>query len=179
MAARIHKEIIMQEGNIPDMCQMFYDLFPEHRAEIRLYGDATGGRRTGQTGKSDYWTIMNEMKSYGAPVRLLVPEDNPKVPDRVNAVNRICRDEDGNKRLEIDPGCKELISDMENVLRDQRGGILKVRNKRDPYFHRTHTSDALGYGVAYEDPVRPVTDTRSSGIAGRLSSPGYRFGAKG
>lgn len=151
---RIYRELVLDEGNIPDMCQLFYDKFPRHESEIWLYGDSTGNKRTGQTGKSDYYLILNEMKRYGR-VKLRVPQENPKVPDRINAVNRLMLDEDGQVRFQVDPSCQELISDFENVLRDQRGGILKTHNRKDPYFRRTHTSDACGYWLAYEEPVRP------------------------
>lgn len=151
----VFRELVMDEGNIPDMCQLFHHHYPSHGAELWLYGDATGEGRTGQTGKSDYWIIMNEMKQYGSPIRMRVPPDNPRIPDRINAVNRMLKDEEGEVRLTIDPTCTELGDDLDGVLRDQKGGILKVRNKRDPYFRRTHTSDALGYWIAFEEPVRP------------------------
>jgi len=171
---RIYHELIMDEGNIPDMCQLFYDRIADHAAEIWLYGDATGERRTGQTGKSDYWTILNEMKQFGCPIRLRIPPENPKVPDRLNAVNRIMKDEEGRVRFQMDPVCRELAADLEGVLRDQRGGVLKVRNKRDPYFKRTHTSDALGYWIAFEEPVRPqMARGGALGIASRILVPKY------
>lgn len=153
---RVYRALVLDEGNIAEMCTMFYDAFPRHGAEIWLYGDATGKGRTGQTGKSDYWMILNEMKQYGSPIRMNVPQENPRVPDRINAVNRLLKDEEGEIRLEVDPICQELIADLEQVKRDNRGGILKVTNKQDPYFRRTHTSDALGYWLSFDEPVRPV-----------------------
>ncbi len=171
---RVHGELILDEGNIPEMCQLFCDRFPRHSAEIWLYGDATSRKRTGQTGVSDYWTIMNEMKQYGAPIRMKVPESNPMVPDRINSVNRLLKDEDGRIRVGINPHCPELIADMEGVLRDQRGGILKVRKPSDPYFKRTHTSDALGYWLSMEEPVRPVSSRGLDNLVPKaLLGPSY------
>lgn len=168
---RIFRELILDEASIPEMCQMFYDKFPRHEAEIWLYGDATSNRRTGQTGKSDYYIILNEMKSYGVPIRMKVPAENPKVPDRVNAVNRLCIDEDGQVRFQVDPSCQELILDLEGVMRDHRGGILKTNNKKDPYFRRTHSSDALGYWLSYEEPVRPPSVARQGKVS--IAAPNY------
>jgi hypothetical protein len=175
---RVYRELILEEGNISEMCQLFYEAFPEHGSEIWLYGDSTGKGRTGQTGQSDYWMIMNEMKQFGSPIRMRVPPENPKVPDRINAVNRLLKDEEGSVRLQIDPNCRELALDLEGVLRDQRGGILKVRNKRDPYFKRTHISDALGYWLAFEEPVRPM-NVRGfvGGVPRSLLGPSYGFGS--
>lgn len=171
---RIYKELTIEDASIPEMCELFTTSFPEHNAEIFLYGDATSNRRTGQTGKSDYWVILQEMRRFRLPIKLRVPEENPKVADRINAVNRICRDEAGLIRLQIDPSCKDLITDMEGVLRDEKGGIKKVRNRKDPYFRRTHWSDALGYLLAFEEPVKPPSD-RGRPYRG-LQQPGYAFG---
>lgn len=173
MIYRVYQELILDGANIPEMCQMFYDRFPNHGATIYIYGDATSNRRTGQTGRSDYFLIQQEMKQYGVPISLKVPQENPKVPDRVNAVNRVLIDEDGQVRLSIDPRCQELIADLEGVLRDQKGGILKTHNRKDPYFRRTHTSDALGYCIAFEEPVRPPSTSRHRHID--LGGPRYGF----
>jgi len=171
---RIYKEIVLDEANIGDACNIFSDHFPGHRAEVWLYGDATSNRRTGQTGKSDYYVIQQEMRTLRVPIKLRIPNDNPKIADRINAVNRLCRDEGGSIRLQIDPSCTELIADMEQVLRDGKGGIFKVRNRKDPYFRRTHTSDALGYWLSYEEPVQPPSDRIRTAI--NLSPPVYAFG---
>jgi phage terminase large subunit-like protein len=170
----VKRELVLPEGNIPDLCEKFYMMFPNHDGEVWIYGDATGNKRTGQTGKTDYWTILNEMKSYGCPLRLKILPDNPKVPDRINAVNRLLRDEDGAVRLKVDHSCQELIEDLEGVLRSQTGGILKITNRKDPYFNRTHTSDALGYLVNFEEPVRPPSD-RSTPV-GSIPRPKYNRG---
>lgn len=168
---RVYRELVMQEGSIPEMCQLFYDKFPKHQAEIIIYGDATSGRRNSQTGQTDYFIIRNEMKHYGVPITMKVPEDNPPVPDRINAVNRALRDEDGAIRLVLDPSCQELAKDLEGVLRDNKGGILKTNNRKDPYFWRTHASDALGYWINREAPVRPYSDRRARGVS--IPSPTY------
>lgn len=170
-----YKELILDDGNIADMCDLFYHHFPEHGAEVWIYGDSTGEGRSNQTGQSNYWTIMNEMKQYGA-LRMKVPTENPRVPDRINAVNRLLRDEDGLVRIQVHPDCKELIMDLEGVLFDPKmaGKILKIRNKKDPYFRRTHTSDAAGYLLAFEEPVR-LEHARGRGrhVPQGLSGPAY------
>lgn len=152
---RVMRELVLEEGNILEMVQMFYDILPRHQGEIWIYGDATGKGRTSQTGQSDYQIILNAMRQYGAPVRLKVPEQNPAVPDRVNAVILALKNERGEINTEVDPSCRELISDLEQVQRDGRGGIKKTRDRKDVYYRRSHTSDAFGYWVSYEAPVRP------------------------
>lgn len=169
---RVLREFVLDEGQISEMVDWFRSQIPKHYGEVWVYGDATGKRRTNQTGQSDYALILNHMRNYGA-LRLKVPEDNPLVRDRVNAVNMACRNEFGELNLEIDPSCKELIADLEQVVADAKGGIRKTTNRRDPYFRRTHTSDALGYWISYEQPVKtsPVAHSMV-----RIPTPGYAVG---
>jgi len=174
---RIYHELIIEGGaSIPEMCEMFYQYHPRHGSDIWLYGDATSKGRSRQTGKSDYTLILNEMRRYGVPIRMKVPEHNPPIPDRINAVNRVMRDEDAECRLEIDPSCNELIADLEGVLRDARGGIKKTYDSKDPYFRRTHTSDALGYWIHYDEPVQQITrETTVPRVVIKPPSYGFRM----
>jgi hypothetical protein len=49
----------------------------------------------------------------------------------------------GEVQLEIDPRCRELIKDLEEVMFKPDSGVIdKVRDPR-----RTHASDALGYVI--------------------------------
>lgn len=171
---RVIREFVQDEGSIPDMCDIFRHFYPQHYSEVIVYGDATGKGRSAQTSESDYTLIANAMRSYGVPIRFRIPESNPPVGDRVNALNRILRDENGEVRMQVDPSCRELIADLEQVLRDNNGGIKKTTNRKDPYVSRTHTSDALGYFVCYEEPVtpKPPGGSRRASI---IKQPGYSF----
>lgn len=156
---RVLRELVADEGQISEMVDWFRSTVPTHGAEVLIYGDATGKRRTNQTGQSDYALIMNHMRSYGV-LRMRVPEENPLVRDRVNAVNRALKNEFGEIDVQIDPSCKELIADLEQVVSDGRGGIRKTTNRRDPYFRRTHVSDAFGYWISWDSPVKSFTGAR-------------------
>lgn len=172
---RVYKELIIEgSADIASMCELFKYHYPRHGSEIWFYGDSTSKGRSRQTGKSDYTLIANEMRTYGVPIRFKVPESNPSVPDRINAVNRVCRDENAEVCLELDTSCKELKLDLEGVLRDGHGGIKKTYNPKDPYFRRTHTSDALGYWIAKEAPVRN-TDTQAQSRSIKVPTVGYAF----
>jgi hypothetical protein len=84
-----------------------------------------------------------------------VPRANPPVKDRVNCVNALLRNQAGEWRLVIDPGCKELILDLERVhwKSDPHGNALVEIDKAD--VNRSHLSDALGYMIAKEFGMRP------------------------
>lgn len=169
---RVFKELIIEEGNIGDMCEMFKSAHPYHMAEIWVYGDATGRDRSHHTNRTSYQLIMNYMADYPVPLRLKVPESNPSVPDRINAVNRASKNERGEIEVEVDSSCIELIDDMEQVLSDGKGGIKKTFNRKDPYYRRTHTSDALGYWISMECPVRAFRPMGST--PRRLPTPSYQ-----
>src|SRR5262245_35084658 len=170
---RVHREVVVEEGSIEDLCEAFKRVYPAHPNDVWIYGDATGGNRTAQTAKSSYVLILEHLRNYPSRVRLKVPEANPLVVDRVNAVNVALRDELGAAHLVIDPSCVELIADFEQVLSDPRGGIRKSYNLRDAYSKRTGTSDAIGYEIAAEAPVR----MRSS-EGGRRPLPLPDYGAR-
>jgi hypothetical protein len=61
-------------------------------------------------------------------------------------VNSTLHSASGEVGLLIDPKCKELIKDLEQVA--YKGDTLEIDKDRDR--GRTHTSDALGYMVWQE-----------------------------
>lgn len=170
---RVHKELILEEGSIPDMVEQFRMTHPYHMAEIWLYGDASGNSRTAQTKVSSYNIILKEMMDYPTPCRMKVPEKNPGVVNRINSVNRNFKDEEGICQIEIDPSCIELIDDLEQVVTDGKQGIKKTFNKRDPYYRRTHMSDALGYWIFQEAPITPVQTEAVRSGSSSIPSPKY------
>ena len=150
----VFDEIRMDNCDIPSMVREFRDRYPHHGAEIRVYGDWSGKARSPQSGKSNYYIMAEEFQGYPAPVRQFIPEKgNPPVRDRVNAVNRQLLGRDGRVGLVIGPACVELDADFTEVKKAVDGSILKSKRADQPYFLRTHASDALGYGIAYINPV--------------------------
>jgi hypothetical protein len=103
-----------------------------------------------------------------------VREVNPPVADRLAAMNRAFMDEFGMLNVEVDESCRELITDFEGVLLEASGGIKKSHNRKDPYYRRTHSSDAASYWVAYEAPVRRL----NTAYRGKhnIRDVGYAFG---
>lgn len=166
---RVYKELVVDDGGkISDMVDLFRHHFPTHSAQLWIFGDATSGKRSQHTGKSDYQLLSNYLSDYPAPVIFKVPDKNPPVPDSINAVNNALVNEFGEIGVLIDPSCKELKADLEQVLRSSDGGIKKTKNRRDPYFRRTHTSDALRYWISY---VKPVTSTERRRFRGSSRKP--------
>lgn len=171
---KVYRELILDEANISEMCELFKRIHPEHRGYIYIYGDATGKNRTAQTRISSYQIILNCMQDYPAPINMKVPESNPPVTSRINSMNVACKGVDGIVNLELDPSCTETIDDLEQVVGDGKEGIKKTTNKKDPYYRRTHMSDALGYWVYAEAPITSISHQERSVRKISIKRPGYR-----
>jgi hypothetical protein len=89
-----------------------------------------------------------------------IPRSNPEVRARVNLVNAMMGSADSEIRVFVDPKCKELILDLEQVA--YKSGSTVIDKDRDP--RRTHLSDALGYLIWEE--CRPQATVGERG--GRL-----------
>jgi hypothetical protein len=114
------------------------------------------------------------MRRFQLTIRTKVPKINPPVSMRINAMNRQLEDELGTINIRVDPRCVNLIDDFEDVRFDPRGGIKKSHDPRDPYYARTHASDAAGYWITYEAPITredfSVHEARTP-----IAQPGYGF----
>ena len=125
--------------------------FPEHNAEIVVYGDASGYQHQ-TTGSTDYEMIREYFAAHGkTPVRYGAPRTNPQIRDRVNLTNAMLRSAAGSIGLLVDRKCKELIKDLEQVsYKEDSNQIDKERDRM-----RTHLSDALGYLLWQEGKQLP------------------------
>jgi hypothetical protein len=138
---RVVDEIVIRHATTQDACEAFVQRFPRHEAGVVIYGDASGFHAQ-TTGASDY-EMIREYFAACSNIRLerRVPKSNPIVKDRLNLTNRQLKSAYGEVGLTVDPKCKELIQDFEEVcFKEDSTQIDKDRDR-----HRTHLSDALGY----------------------------------
>jgi hypothetical protein len=130
--------------------------------EIYVYGDATGEQHRTSSSRTDWQIVKDFFGRHTDRYRPIfrVPRSNPPVKDRVNCVNAMLRNYAGRQRLFVHQGCKGVIQDFEQVSwkNDPYGNTLAELDKSDP--RRTHLSDAVGYYVAQEFPMRPVRGER-------------------
>ncbi|MBI5827122.1 MAG: hypothetical protein HZB22_05300 [Deltaproteobacteria bacterium] len=136
-------EIAMRNTNTREMAREALKRFGAHRPGVTVYGDAAGMSRS-TAGSSDY-AILHEMGLKNQRVR----RSNPHVKDRVNAVNSMLMNSMDEPRLFHHPRCVEIRKDLETVEWRANGVDM---DKSDPM--RTHASDALGYFLEYEFPLR-------------------------
>ena len=139
-------EIFLRHGTTVGACEEFLRRYPSHTETIEVFGDASGNSRQ-TTGASDYDMIREHFQAHARiALNFHVPTANPPVRDRINVTNRQLRAASGDIGMLIDPKCKELIEDLEQV--SYKGESWEIDKERDRM--RTHLSDALGYLLCAE-----------------------------
>lgn len=136
-------ELALRDTNTLEMGRLLVSKYGSHPAGIAVYGDSAGMNRS-TAGKSDYAIL------HGLGLRdQRIARANPPVRDRVNSVNALLENTDGKARLFHHPACSHLRKDLETIEWLNGGAGL---DKSNP--DRTHASDALGYFVEREYPLR-------------------------
>ena len=167
-------EIVLRDGHTEAACQAFfqrvepffkqvrYDHWP---LEVDVYGDASGYQKRTSAAETDWVIIRQFFGQLKGTFRFSLRSTtaNPPVRDRVNCVNRMLRTQSDDARLFIDPRCRELIKDLEQVAwqTDATGAATSDIDKSDRL--RTHTSDALGYYIAQAFPLKPLIGYQNTG----------------
>jgi hypothetical protein len=154
------EEIVLEDSNTPAACEAFLERAQQWRLDaphpLWLYGDATGESRHSAASRTDWQILRDFLRGYSWQFRVSehIPRENPSVKDRTNCVNSSLRNQLGQHRLLIHPRCRELIRDLEQVgwKTDAQGNASTELDKSDR--RRTHVSDALGYMIASQFPMR-------------------------
>jgi hypothetical protein len=133
--------------------------------DIEVYGDSSGNQKRTSAADTDWAIIRRFFGSWKGRYQLSVrvQPSNPPVRDRINCVNSRLRNNLDDTRILIDPHCRELVKDLEQVTwaTDSTGAVTSEIDKSDRA--RTHTSDALGYYIAQMFPLKPLIGPQSSG----------------
>jgi hypothetical protein len=158
----IHDEIVLERASTQEACEEFTNRFARHPAGITIYGDASGQHTQTATGDTDYAIVGAYLGARGYVFSRRVPRSNPAVRDRITAMNSMFESAEGQVRMHVNPRCRELIKDLEQVVYLPNTAIID--KQRDP--RRTHLSDAAGYLVWQE--CRPKAGSPETSKRGRL-----------
>lgn len=143
---RIFDEIDLRNSNTFEMAEELERRYWRQKRSMIIYPDPAGGSKsTTSRGDSDF-SILRE-KGFK---RLKYRRKHPRIRDRVNSVNRMLQSADGTVRVLIDHKCKALISSLEQTQ------YKKNSNDIDKKASVEHMTDALGYGIELEFPVREL-----------------------
>jgi hypothetical protein len=150
-------EFVLSKASTWDLCDAFIARFGGYKGDVHVYGDATGARHQTQSTQSDYQIIKQKLGSvFGERLHFRVPRANPPVRDRLNAVNSLMKNANGEARYFVHSRCRKLILDYETAESDEINAF--AIDKRDSAGSAlTHPSDAAGYWITKEFPiVRPT-----------------------
>ncbi len=136
-------EIVLRNTNTVEMGREVIKRYGGHRQGFVVYGDAAGSHRT-TAGRSDY-ALMSELGLKTQRVK----RANPAVKDRVNSVCAMLENIKGEARLFHHPRCVNLRRDFETVEWADSSAEIDKSNK-----DITHATDALGYFIEHEFPLR-------------------------
>ncbi|SFB19365.1 terminase large subunit domain-containing protein [Azotobacter beijerinckii] len=149
---------VMNAYDTPDMIRRLkerYWLYAEGEyrptREIRIYPDASGdGRRSVNASTTDLALLRQ------AGFKVIAPAANPPVKDRINAMNAMLCNAQGERRYRVNADrCPTYADCLEQQVWAANGEPDKTQDN-------DHPNDAAGYFVHKEYPiVKPVIQTQS------------------
>lgn len=169
-------EIFMNDSTTDQVCAEFlaraerirktYDM---SKLMVFVYGDQTGENRDTASHRTD-WQLVQDFFARNKntfDVSFKIRTRNPAVKDRVNAVNAMCSNATGDRRMLVHENCKELIKDLEEVAwkKQQKTGIITAELDQKTNPMRTHLSDALGYLIDMEFGLLGKSGERAGYVA--------------
>lgn len=146
---------IPQNSNTVRVCDRLIQDWGGHQGKILCYGDSSGGARgSAKILGSDWQLIKQKLWHHFGNSRVFfkVPPGNPRERDRVNSVNSRLLSMTGEIKMALDPvRAPHTKVDLDGV-RLKEGGSGEIDKDIDPEL--THLSDALGYYIYREYPVK-------------------------
>jgi len=145
-------ESILRNSNTYEMAQHLihkYNLKKDEYGKLSatIYPDSTGASRESNARMTD----LDILRKAGFTVK--ARKSNPRQRDRINSVNSLMRPTTGEPRYYADPEkCPHTIDDFNKVQRTADGRLDK--NQEEEGKSRVHVSDALGYLINYNFPVK-------------------------
>lgn len=132
----------------PAMAALLKRDFPGH--SIIVYPDASGASRKSNNASDSDLAVLRQA---GFSVR--ANPANPRIKDRVLAVNKLVND----RRYRVNPeGCPELVESLEKQAYDKHGEPDKAGGL-------DHVIDAAGYFIAYRYPIKKPATVINIGFA--------------
>lgn len=128
-------EIQLKNSDTEMMCKEILNSYPGQR--FTFYPDSTGNSRSTK-GRTDFNIIRAVMKHNLEGISH--PPKNPSLRDRFNCTNASFCSHDGIRRSFINPRCKGLIKDYNQIKHPYEA----YKKKNEP-LGRVHLSDAQGY----------------------------------
>lgn len=138
-------EIYQHDSNTLAICEEIERRYWRYSKSIVVYPDPACVNRGSARGESD----LDIFRDRGFK-RIKYRRKHPLIVNRVNSVNHMLEDAAGNHRLKVDRKCVRLVESFEQLL--YKPGTRDV----DKSQNIEHITDALGYMIELEYPLRKV-----------------------
>lgn len=155
-------EIVIENTTTTLAVNEFYSRYKDHKSEIIINGDASGDNRSVNSEYTNYVQMKNRLHELGfKKVDIQIKSFNPPIKSRIAAWNAKIKNTLGEINIYIDPKCKWLIYNLENLKYKVGTSILdlpshvQIKNNRDLKF-LGHIFDAASYLVDFYFPVRLI-----------------------
>jgi hypothetical protein len=136
-------EIVIPNSNTTELAVEIKRRYPSHK--VRAYPDPSGkARKTSAIGGVTDFTILEQ-----AGFRVIAPKKAPAVSDRINEVQAMLLNTQGDRRLFMAARCIELIKGLDGMT------YKKGTSDPDKSLGLDHVTDALGYLIHSEFPIKP------------------------
>lgn len=166
-------EIVIENcGSVENAVDEFVRRYPNHTGNIVINGDASGNNRDVRAANDDgkvkvlnksgtaYTIMLNRFSyhNYPAQIRVDIRQHNPPPSDRVAAWNAMVCNTDGVRRVFVNPRCRWLIWNCNNLKYKEGTGIIDEPTVKDIEKDRKlkftkHIWDAASYLVEKYDPI--------------------------
>lgn len=156
-------EVVLENKTTSESAEEFYRRYKDHKAGVRITGDASGKNRgtlADNALETNYTILRNRLQQLGIPnVDIDIRSSNPAIDARTAAWNGAVCNSQGVRRIKVDPKCKWLIWNCQNLKYIQGTSVIwePTRNQieKDPKLKFTkHIWDAASYLVERYDPIR-------------------------
>jgi hypothetical protein len=145
-------EIWINDTNTQNTLDVLWGRYGDkQKAGYAFFGDAASRQRKTSASSSDYAQILNDQRFRTAGARVIYPESNPPVKDRLASCNALLHNAAGIVRWHISPKCIHLINDLETRGLNSDGTPIDPRNKKNQT-DIGHISDAAGYLIHMKWP---------------------------
>jgi hypothetical protein len=144
---------VTPQNTVKGVCNEFIRLYPNHKAGLFVYGDATAQKADTklENGYNFFRLIIDYLKDYRPQLRVL--KANPSVTMRGMWINTILEKQINGINIGIDPSCKRTINELV-LLKEAADGTKLKEMETDPktkvrYQKVGHFSDLLDYMLCF------------------------------
>ena len=138
-------EIVQFSSNVDEAASELARRYWRHMDQITIYPDPAGKARQHARGESS----LDILRDHGFK-RIKFRRKHPAIDDRVNAVSRKLLSAEGHIGMFVAPHCHQTIISFEQTMYQE--GSREINKAMSV----EHVTDALGYCIEMEFPVRKI-----------------------